>query len=780
MYITFKSALALMRNKKVQNLLIGIIIFLVSALLYLGVSMVSQNSPFGEMAQRANAAETLIVLQKNKTANQNLIDWYDQREEVEGMLLYQTDIFNCKFGNMSDEESGLMFVTEYNNSGNYDLLYVDEDTQAKPPADGEVLINFNYAKNRDIKIGDTITILANGNEIDMKVSALVVDTQFSTPFLTPSRCFVPQRFFKEHGIENQMEMIAVKYYDIESIDDTKIFEEFTSENEEFVSPIFIGYKDFRATYSIIFSIIAAVLIVVSLVIFVVVAFVIRSTIQNLIRQRYRQIGVQKAIGYTSLQIRNSFLLAYCIIGFASAVLGSIAALPIRNIINKSISYDMQINISSSIDAYMFINIIIVVATLALFTAIASNKATKVKPVQAIKYGRPEQSVGKTSYSIKGKKGPLSFILSAKQALGNRKKTSALVILLVLLTYGGFLITNIGATLATPKHFASNMFGVEIGDFALQMNEDDDIDKIMEEIKNIDGIDDIMFMANYLSESFKALDDSSQAIGGLLADGNIYDYILLKSGRVPKNESEIVISEYVAIDSGKGIGDYITIYSEKKEETYLITGICNSISSGGFSYIKRMDDIDKSLTSSKGYFWGYFSDEKMTVEDVENEIKEIAGQGAEVSQYDSNVANLIMTLESFPLVVDIMLIIFLIVGGIILLNATIMDINNSIKVYGIMKATGFSKAFISRMLVIRSLILTTVGMVIGFTVCMVSMNGIMNGVFKITPFSTISMPVIFDKQGSIFIAILFITVAIISPLAATRKLDKITPKQLISE
>ena len=780
MYITFKSALASMKHKKVQNILIGIIIFLISALLYIGVSMVSQDSPFGAMAKRANSTETLIVLTKGNSGNQNMIDWYNQREEVEGILKYQTEMLTCKYGDESDEQSGLMFVTEYNNDGVYDLLYVDENNTAKPPEMGEAMINYNYAKNRDIKIGDKIKVAVDGKEIELKVSALVVDTQFSTPFLSPSRCFVSKGFFEENGIDNQMEILGVKYYDIEAVDDIKLFEEFSSKNEEFVSPIFISYNDVKATYSIIFSIIAAVLIVVSIVIFVVVAFVIRSTIQNLIRQRYRQIGVQKAIGYTSNQIQNSLLMAYCIIGLIASVLGSVAALPIRNIINQSVSYDMQVNISSSVDIYLLVNVVIILSILAMFAAIAAKSATKVKPVQAIKYGMPEQSVGKTSYLISGKKGPLSLILTLKQLFGNGKKTAALVILLVLLAFGGFLILNIGTTLATPKHFASNMFGMQIGDFAVQMNEDKDIDEVIENMKNIDGVEDFVYMTSVLSESFMKNDDSSQSIAGFLVYGDMYKNIILKSGTVPQNDDEIIISEYVSIDSGRGIGDYITISNEFEESVYLISGIYNSLSNAGYSYIKEVTEVDANFTSSEGHFWGYFTNPDMEIEDIEIQAKEILGQAADISKYDSDVTNLLMTLESFPMVIKIMLFIFLLVSGIILLNSTIMDINNSIKVYGIMKATGFSKAFISRMLTVRSLILTAIGIAVGFAACMASMNGIMTAVFKITPFSTIRMPVIFDAKGCMYVAILFIAVAIVSPLIATKRLDKITPKQLISE
>lgn len=781
MYIAIKSALAIIRRKKAQSVLIGIIIMLISALLYTGVSMVSQDSSFEDMAVRANAADTLLIATEKSSQDQEVVNWYLDQEAVEGVLVYQADMLNCKFGEEDNEDTAIIFLAEYNNDGVYDNLYIDEDTLAEPPKAGEVMINYNFAKNHGLNIGDKIKISLNDGEVELVISALVVDPHFSTPFLSPNRCFVNSNFFEENQTENQMEIIAIKYNTVDDIDDVQLYEQCLSESQSEYNAIFLGYNDIKSTYSIIFSIIAAVLIAVSLVIFVIVVFVIRSTIQNLIRKRYKEIGVQKAIGYTSKQIRNSLLMVYCLIGAAASILGTAAALPIRNIINNSVGYDMQVNVSASVDLLLFLNVGIIVALLSLFTMIAAKKTVNVKPVQAIKYGMAEQnSAATSSYSVKGRKGDLGLLLSVKQMLGSGRKTFSMILLLVLLTFGGFLIRNLGTTFASPKHFASNMFGIEIGDFVVEVDAKMDAGEVMKKIKKIEGVGNVLYATYSLSESFETLEESSHTIAGFLVAGNLEDYLILKTGRQPVNKNEVVISEIVSIESGKGIGDYITILHGDEYETYLVSGIYNSITSSGYSYAKKIDAAQAEVRVGNGSFWCYFDADNMDLEALEKEMKRAIGSGANVKQYDNNTSSVLSTLESFPLVVGTILAIFLVVSGIILLNFTIMDINNSVKVYGIMKATGFSREFISRMLVLRSMIITIAGMAIGFTACMISMNSIMVGVFKLTPFSTIRIPVILDWQGSVLIGISFIAIAFVSPLIATKRLDKITPKQLIAE
>jgi len=60
-----------------------------------------------------------------------------------------------------------------------------------------------------------------------------------------------------------------------------------------------------------------------------------------------------------------------------------------------------------------------------------------------------------------------------------------------------------------------------------------------------------------------------------------------------------------------------------------------------------------------------------------------------------------------MVMNLLLIVFLIVSGIIVLNTAIIDIKNSTKVYGILKAVGFSNSFIVRVILIKALMIMNI-------------------------------------------------------------------------
>jgi len=318
----------MLRKRITQNILIGIIIMMVSSLMYIGISIVSQAAPFQEMYHWANAAENMLLMTKIDDEIQRTVNWYENRTEVEQVISYETDMVNIEYENNDKSITEMILLTQYLNNNDVDILYSDSKTIARAPKGNEIIVSHNFAKGRNLEIGDTLRYKYKEQEFELIISSIVVDPQFSTVFMTPSRCFVDPDFFEANNIVNSMQILSVKYYDIENIDDAAIFAEFSQTQSDISSPIFIGYKSIENSYNIVMGIIAAILIVVSVMIFIIVVFVIKNTLQNQILNQYKQIGVKKAIGYTNTQIRNSMFLVYGMIGIVSSILGVIIGLPI--------------------------------------------------------------------------------------------------------------------------------------------------------------------------------------------------------------------------------------------------------------------------------------------------------------------------------------------------------------------------------------------------------------------------------------------------------------------
>lgn len=782
MFIILKSALAVFRKRKVQSILIAIIMILISTMLFIGISMVNQTSPFKTMFERANAAESLLIISKDGNDIKETINWWEDREEVKDTISYESFMINGKYELDESTETEMLFLTEYIKDSELDLLYKDGQTLSKIPKGNEMLINYNFAKNRNLGIGDTIEFRFDEEVSEFKVSGFIVDPHFSNAFINPNRCFIAPGYFEENDIQNDMTIVSIKYHDIENVDDLALFGTYNEEIENLASPLFVNYEVVENSYNIILGLIAAILLAVSFFIFIIVIFVIRSTVTNIILQQYKEIGVKKVIGYTNKQIRYSLITVFCFIGMVASIIGTFLGLPIRNAINAGISYDIQVGLKTSIDIYLLLTVVIVVALIFLFSYIATRKTDKVKPIQAIKYGMPERKVSSNRISISGtKKVPLSLLLAIKQLFANKRKTISATFLITLLIYVALVIFNVGSTITNSDYLASHLLGLNIGDFSVVDSSDKEADEIIEGIQTIDQIENVVYYNYTMDESTATTEGKDLTLVGQIIYGAVPDdMIILEDGRQSIGEKEITISTDVVKETGKQAGDYITIKKADEEVSYLISGTYNSISFSGYNYTIIQENMPVYLNQNNGLYWVYSNEKSILIEEMDAKVKNIIGEEATVSRYDSNVKNILSTVSSFPMIIQSLLFIFLVVSGVIILNSTIMDINNSTKVYGIMKATGFSKGQITKILVVRTLLMTIVGAIVGFIVNLLTMNSVMQVVFNATPFSSIELPVIFDGMGSLLLLVLFIAIGIIGSLLPSRKIGKISPKQLIAE
>lgn len=781
MYIILKSSWAMIKRKKMQSILISIIVILIAMLLYISITMITLSSPAKIMFARANATENLLILDNNIDPVDHSQAWWNNQEAVDGTIVYSGHMATGNFIVDEKTETETIMITEFEEQSDYDLMYSTSYQLAIAPIGNEILLNYNFANDRDLIIGDTIQIVDNNRSFEFVVSGFLVDPQYSNPFINVDRCFVEKGFFEKTDFTADYSLLGIKYKEISNVNDYAMVEDY--KNSVGAQPIFLDYYSLLSSYNIITGIIAAILFMVSIFIFAIVIFVIRATVRNIILQQYKQLGVKKVLGYSNKQIRCSFLCMYGVLGFISSVIGSFLGIPIRNYINTGISYDLQVGLHSGFDIYLVITVILVVLLLSLFTLIATKEVSQIKPVQAIKYGMPERKITTNTFQItKSKILPLSLLLSIKQILVNKKKAITTTLTITILIYVAFLISATGNTIGNEEHFVKNIFGYQVGDYTFVNNSKESVNDVLAKLDSVDTIRHAVYGETILNRSTSNFDDSEQL--SLLEIGIFGDYpkdgINLAQGRAPSNKKEVVISSDMAKKTGKTTGDYIVISSDTDDFTYFICGIIHTVNNGGLMYLTITEDLPENMKQNSGIYWIFSNEKHVILEEATNTIENLLGTQVSVTHYDSNVKNVLSTVEMFPLIINSLLLIFLLVCGVIILNFTIIDINHSTKVFGVMKTIGYSNSSITKTLLIRSILLTSFGIVIGFSLNMLTANAVMRGIFKITPFSFIEMTVLFDGFGSLVLPILFLAIAIIATLIPAKRVNKISPKMLICE
>lgn len=777
MYVSIRTAFAMMKRKKAQTFLISIILLLVSTLLYIGLSMLDQTSSFEEMFTRANATESIYILSSEGNDIEKSKVFWENQNQVSGTSFQNIHMTNIEYGLNGKDEKEIVLIAEFQKDTDLDQLYINATEMATAPTGNQVLLNYNFAKTRNLEIGDLIDFTYEGRKHTLVIQNLIVDPHFSNP-MSNDRGFVAPDFFENHRIEYDAVIMGVKYDSYSKEIERTLHEKYLKSIIDENPPGYALYANISDSYGAIAGIISGILIVISIIVLIIVIFIIRSIIGNMIVQQYKSIGVKKVLGYTNKQICNSYLWSYVCIALITSILGALIGLPIRNQINAGIGYDMQIGIDSGIDIYTFITVIIVLLLVYLFTYIVSKKASKIKPVQAIKYGMPESTLSTNTFRITGfKKLPLSILLAIKQLLINKKKSLSVIFIMMSFVYCALFINNLGSTLEDSTHFLKYLLGMRVGDFTVNISSDEPVEDIIKKVESIDNINGTIFVTYPLTESTKGLVGENIPIGGMKLYGDIpSDFITITKGRQPLNNQEIVINNTIAQEIGKTIGDYITIKSENIEQSFLISGTFNS----QITYIRYESIVPESVSGENGFYWVYSHQKYDTIEEIETIIRSALSDPLSVSWYDSMMKNVLSTLEPFPVMIIGLLTIFTIISGVIMMNWTMMDINNMTRHIGILKATGFSNSNIVNILLIKSVLLSGVGILMGFILNLLTMNPIMLSVLKLTPFSHMELPAIFDFNGSLLLMGIFLCITIFATIIPSQKINKISPKKLMVE
>lgn len=770
----------MVKKRKVQSFLLAIIFLLMTSLLYLGLSIINQPQMTAQMFERSNAVDSMILfdyLDEDQVVNS--IEWWEQQEGIEGTLVYDTLMTNVDYERDGKMETELALITAYNEESPYDLLYKSEHERVSPPQAYEVYVNYNFAKSRNLQIDDSIIYYLNGEKIEFVIKELVVDPQFSNPFLSPNRFFVSEDFFQGLDQETTGKLMGIKYK--QGLDELRLFDAY--KEASMTNGMFIDSETIRDSYEIITVIIASILLGVAILIFAIVVFVIRSLIKNIVIQQYKQIGVKKVIGYTNDQIRNSFILMYTSLSFIASTIGAFIGVLINEKVSQTLNYDLQIEAQADMDGRMILALALVVGATMVFTYLATRQTNQVKPVQAIKYGMSESKMKNTSFNISKKnKLPINFLYAIKNILSNKRKTVTTLLLLVLLIYAAFIIQNAGSSLSNDEDLIENIFSLTIGDAVVSNTNEKDINQFMDTLEAVDGVEKAVFYRYEIANTSPSLEGNEDvSLGAMLIYGDLpQDTLKTYDGRQPVNENEIAISYLVSQATGKTVGDYMLIEKNGLSQNYLISGLYNTVNFAGYAYFKVMEEASDTLSPDSGMYWLYTKEAEPVIEDIEDSLYELIDYKVKLDRYDPQTKDVIETVAPFPIVIKSLLTIFMVISCVVILNATLMDINEATRSYGILKVIGFSNRSIAFVMIIKSLVLTIFAILLAFLLNMFTANLIMKSLLSMTPFSTLEFNISMDYTGCISLVLLFVSISVIATLLPARKIQAISPKILMSE
>lgn len=302
----------------------------------------------------------------------------------------------------------------------------------------------------------------------------------------------------------------------------------------------------KQTRTMVCTLLIVIFLALAVIILVVSIFLSSFRIRSTIEDELAQMGVLKAIGYTSNMIIRSSVWPYTLVGIISIVIGvalSYIALPY---IAAILAIQSGFTYTPVFDAAALLIVgLVLTAAIFLFTYLSAMKIYKLAPIDAIR--------GKT-----GNGGAGQNILLSALSVG----------IMVLLTFAGTLLYNVSVK---PDNFMNTLS--EESPSVIFTTQDDKMSEFKELL-----LDDerVKLVLEYSSTSVSYADGSLTAF--VCEDFGMVTNDICYEGHSPAGEDEIAVGNILA--NNYPIGSKIEITVSDRSAFYVVTGYIQSVNHAG--------------------------------------------------------------------------------------------------------------------------------------------------------------------------------------------------------
>ncbi len=514
-------------------------------------------------------------------------------------------------------------------------------------------------------VGNYITYSINGEDFICKVGGTVSEMQYGNYGTGLIGAYLPDAVyseFAEEHIENKIveySLIIEEGVDLEEIK-TSITELLKNKG---ISVLSVSDREVsRQTRTMVCTLLIVIFLALAAIILTVSVFLSDFRIRSAIEDELAQMGVLKAVGYTSGLIILSTVMPYTLVGGIAAVFGIVLSYLLLPAVANVLAIQSGFSYTPVFDVGAFILVLLLLSlSILLFSYISSRKIHRLEPINAIR-------------GIIGKEGAGQNILLAAVSFG----------IMVLLSFAGTLLYNVGLK---PDNFMKTLseespsviFTAESGK--------------MQELKNVLLEDNrTESVLEYITAQVSSPDGSLTAF--VCEDFCKVRNDICYEGRNPKKENEIAVGN--ALAEKYPIGSEIEISCSERTAGFSVTGYVQSINYAGEVCELTEGGYDR-IGGSVGTVYVYLQDKTadIFIAEYEEKRQELIATSVNYERLAENSSKIyagivsVVTVVLFAIsVLLVLLVLYVILGSIL---------NRRKTEFGIYKAVGYT----SRQLTIKT-------------------------------------------------------------------------------
>ncbi|MFD0673457.1 ABC transporter permease [Cohnella sp. GCM10027633] len=688
-----KLAWANIRKSKSATVSLMLLIVIATMLLSTGISVISRMSSFYD-DKVAQLGDPHISIVADQAHYKQEYEAYFRRiagvKEIETLPALYLPMAKFAYGD-SEAMRGIA------------LLNADSERKRKPlmlaekladVGQEDIYVSYSFKSSGGYALGDPLTITFQDRPFAFRIAGFFESTMMGTNNMGAMKFWMPGNSFSaladRIGASANGTMLSVTVGD--SGESTSMLADF---KETFVETAIamnagqlfaIDVQTSKDGNSISINIIAMILVLFAALIVGVSLIVIKFRVTNMINDGIVNIGVLKALGYTTRQIIASIALQFMMIVLAAGAAGASASSAIQSIFGRMITSFTGLITIPSFDAIPKIaSVLIVFVLVASVVLITSLRIRSLHPVMALRGGLSTHSAKKNYFPLESAKGGLQFLLALKTMFANMKQNVMIALIIVSVTFASVFSIVLFYNVSQDKTAFLHLVGAETYNVGVNAKPAADMVRLKADIEKMERVTKTVLF-----------DMTSAKIDDRLLDVNVVDDFgklnnsMLIEGRHPKHDNELSLSLKVSELLDKGVGDTVTLTSGEASRPMLITGMTqymNNMGEATYVTIPGMLQVMPDYKPDSLYVYVDGSDNASFIRDVKakygSELDDVMDVDELIKSQSKAMLSalfvvmaLILTITAFV----VALILYLVISTMILKRK---------REFGIMKATGYT-------------------------------------------------------------------------------------------
>ncbi|MDE5965915.1 MAG: ABC transporter permease [Lachnospiraceae bacterium] len=424
-------------------------------------------------------------------------------------------------------------------------------------------------------LGDEITYSIGDKDYTFSIGGSVSEMQYGNYGTGLIGAYLPQKAYEEFASENSGALTAE--YSMMTADNVKLSQvrnEIAALCSNKGIPLLnIGDKDAaKQTRTMVCTLLIVVFLCLAAIIFMVNIFLCNFRIKNSIEDEMTNMGVLKAIGYTSGMIITSNVVPYTMVGAASSAIGAALSYTILPFVADILAAQSGFSFAPVFDVTaLCLTIIFSTGLILLFTYISAGKIRLLEPIIAIR-GIMTAGTAKNHFPLEDSKMGIKFTRVLKQISQSAGQNLLLFVLsfciMVLLSFAGTLFYNVSIN---PDNFMDTLS--EESPSVIFAAADGKMEELKKELAKDSRVKEVLEYAQ-TPVSYEE---------GSLTCFVSEDFSLVKNdicyeGKNPAGDDEAAVGS--ALAGQYAIGDSIEIINGSKAHTYTVTGFIQSVNNNG--------------------------------------------------------------------------------------------------------------------------------------------------------------------------------------------------------